>query len=112
MSAPRPQATLYRVDRFSVPEAALPEFATLVERTHVILRGQSGFVRDLLLRQVSGPGRFNVTTIAEWADQRSYDAAVEEVRRFHDSIGFDRSSFAARLGIEADIGVYRNWEIA
>lgn len=98
---------LYRVDRFAVPPASLAEFLSLVEGTHEVLRAQAGFLRDMVLEQVAGPGRFNVTTLAEWRDQPSYDAAVEAVQRHHAAIGFDRTAMAGRLGIKADIAVYR-----
>jgi hypothetical protein len=106
MPVPHPQNPLYRIDKFVVPESALAEFLALVERTHEVLRGQSGFVRDLVLEQVSGPGRFNVVTLVEWSDGASLDGAVDAVRRFHDAAGFDGRSVAARLGVSADIAIY------
>ena len=108
----RPQAPLYRIDKFTVPDAALAEFVTLAWQTHEVLRSQSGFVRDLILEQVSGPGQFNAVTFVESKDESSYNRAVEAVRRFHDAVGFDRKSVAARLGIVADIGNYQRREAA
>ena len=107
MSIATPQDALYRIDKFVVPAASLGEFAALVGRTHGILQRQDGFVRDLVLEQVSGPGVFNVVTLVEWAEHRSYQAAVETITRFHQEIGFDRSATVKRLGVEADIGLYR-----
>ncbi len=107
MSVLQSRDALYRIDKFAVPEAALLEFLALVNRTHEVLRRQSGFVRDLVLQQVSGPGQFNAVTFVEWADQASYDEAAEAVHRFHGTIGFDAKSAMARLGITADIGIYR-----
>lgn len=106
MSASTASDALFRVDKFAVPTASLSEFATLVGRTHEVLRRQDGFVRDLVLEQISGPGEFNIVTLVEWADDRSYQAAAEAIARFHEEIGFDRRATVSRLGVEADIGVY------
>lgn len=102
-----PQAALYRIDKFVVPTTSLGEFAALVGRTHEILQRQDGFVRDMVLEQISGPGEFNIVTLVEWADHRSYQAAAEAIARFHEEIGFDRRATVNRLDVEADIGVYR-----
>ena len=107
MSLAAPQTALYRIDKFVVPTASLGEFAALVGRTHEILQRQDGFVRDMVLEQISGPGEFNIVTLVEWADHRSYQAAAEAIARFHEEIGFDRRATVNRLGVEADIGVYR-----
>ena len=42
-----------------VPHAAREEFLSRVRDTHRVLRRQPGFIRDALLEQVAGPGRFN-----------------------------------------------------
>lgn len=55
---------IYRVDKFSVPQAAKDEFLKRVRDTHHVLRRQPGFIRDMLLEQVAGPGQFNIVTIA------------------------------------------------
>lgn len=107
MSAATPNNALYRIDKFAVPTASLGEFAALVGRTHEILQRQEGFVRDLVLEQISGPGEFNIVTLVEWADERSYQAAVGAIARFHEEIGFDRRATVNRLGVRADLGLYR-----
>lgn len=96
----------YRIDKFVVPRAAMAEFSGAVQDTHAVLRRQPGFVRDLILDQVSGPGDFNMVTFVEWADADALAAAVEAVRSFHRSVGFDGRSLAERLGIRGDIGIY------
>ena len=107
MSFATPQAALFRIDKFVVPIASLGEFAALVGRTHEILQRQDGFVRDLVLEQISGPGEFNIVTLVEWADDRTYQAAVGAIARFHEEIGFDRRATVNRLGVRADLGLYR-----
>lgn len=100
-------AFVYRVDKFIVPEAARDEFLKRVHDTHNILRQQPGFVRDLLLDQIAGPGSFNLVTVAEWESQESVDAAGAVVAAFHAEHGFNPHKTMARLGIAADIGNYK-----
>lgn len=99
-------ATIYRVDKFVVPDAAREEFLHRVEETHQVLRRQPGFVRDTILEQVSGPGRFNLVTIAEWENQAAIDTAKTVVMNAHANSGFNAQETIARLGIEADIASY------
>lgn len=106
MSPTSDTASRYRIDKFVVPGQAMAEFSRAVLATHAVLRRQPGFVRDLVLDQVSGPGDFNVVTFVEWADAEALAAAVEAVRAFHRSAGFDGRSLAERLGVRGDIGIY------
>ena len=100
-------AGIYRVDKFVVPEAARDEFLARIRETHELLRRQPGFIRDAILEQVAGPGKFNIVTIAEWQDQAAIDAARDVVRRAHAKRGFSPQETMKRLGIEADIADYR-----
>lgn len=97
---------IYRVDKFVVPQAAREEFLERVNATHQILRRQPGFIRDAILEQVAGPGKFNIVTIAEWESQSAIDAAREVVSKVHAESGFNPQETMARLGIEADIANY------
>jgi quinol monooxygenase YgiN len=101
------QAHIFRVDKFIVPEAARAEFLQRVHATHQVLRQQPGFVRDTLLEQFSGPGRFNFVTIAQWQNQAAVDAARSVVMAAHAADGFNAQEMIQRLGIEADIGNYQ-----
>lgn len=78
-----------------------------VRITHAILKQQPGFVRDLLLEQTAGPGRFNIVTIAEWESQTAVDQAREAVAVAHRQIDFRPQELVERLGIQADLGNYR-----
>lgn len=100
-------AAIYRVDKFVVPAAARDEFLARIRETHELLRRQPGFIRDAILEQVAGPGKFNIVTIAEWQDQAAIDAARDVVRRAHAQRGFSPQETMKRLGIEADIADYR-----
>lgn len=98
---------LCRVDKFVVPEAAREEFLQRVRETHQILRRQPGMLRDAILEQVGGPGRFNIVTIVEWESQLAIDSARQAVMQAHTASGFDAHATLQRLGIEADVANYR-----
>lgn len=74
---------LYRVDKFIVPEHARAEFLGRVGATHDLLRKQPGFVRELLLEQVGGPGEFNIVTLVEWESDKAIERARETVTALH-----------------------------
>lgn len=101
------QTTIYRIDKFIVPEASRDEFLRRVNETHQVLRRQPGFIRDALLEQVSGPGKFNIVTVAEWESQAAIDTARVAVMNAHAKSGFNAQETIVRLGIEADIANYK-----
>ena len=98
---------LYRVDKFVVPAAAREEFLGRVFQTHEVLRKQPGFVQDFLLEQVSGPGEFNIVTIAEWESEDFVAGARAAVEALHRSTNLDPQQLFSRLGIKADLGNYQ-----
>lgn len=98
---------VFRVDRFNVPVSARSEFLKRVTDTHKLLSRQKGFVRDYLLEQSSGPGEFNLVTLAEWESQDAIEAAREAVAELHRQLGFDPREIFGRLGIRAELGNYR-----
>jgi len=98
---------IYRVDKFVVPQAAREEFLGRIHETHELLRRQPGFIRDILLEQVAGPGRFNIVTVAEWESQAAIDAARVAVEAARAESGFDPQATMARLGIEPDMANYK-----
>jgi heme-degrading monooxygenase HmoA len=97
---------IYRVDKFVVPDAAREEFLGRVRSTHQLLKAQPGFVRDVVLEQSSGPGRFNFVTVVEWQSQAAMEAAKAVVMAAHAKSGFNPQELFARLGIETDIANY------
>ena len=101
---------VWRVDKFVVPAAARDEFLARVDATHAILRRQPGFIGDNLLEQSSGPGEFNIVTIAHWQSQAHIEAAREAVVAEHRRIGFEPQGMLQRLGIRADLANYRELE--
>lgn len=101
-------ASVYRIDKFIVPEAAKPEFLARVEETHRILRDCPGFVRDDVFEQYAGSGRFNLLSIVEWASQEAVEDAVHRVETARNADGFDPRALMMRLGVTADMAMYRS----
>lgn len=99
-------SAVYRVDKFVVPDHAREEFWTHVRRTHEVLRDQPGFLDDVLLEQHSGPGRFNMVTIARWSSPDDLVAARTAVEHAHREADFRPAEFFERAGIEADLANY------
>ena len=102
--------TIFRVDKFIVPQTVCEEFLQRIRETHEILRRQPGFVRDALLEQIYGPGRFNIVTMVEWESQAAIEAAREVVEASRAATGFNQRETMQRLGIEADMANYRHLE--
>ena len=98
---------LYRVDRFTVPDAARAEFIGRVRMTHAVLRQQPGFVRDALLEQSGETGETVIVTIAEWRDAAAIAGARAAVAALHIREKFNPQELMARLGIKAELGNYR-----
>lgn len=99
-------ATIYRVDKFIVPENARDEFLSRILDTHKILRAQPGFLRDSILEQTDGPGRFNIVTVAEWKNQEAIDSAKKVIQEEHAKNEFSPKQTMERLGIQVDIASY------
>lgn len=112
MAAQFATSTIYRVDKFKVPAGARDEFLATVGRVHAILRAQSGLVDEIVLEQVSGPGEFNVVTIAVWESAERLAAARASIADTYREIGFDPAALMARLGITDDIGNYVPADVA
>jgi Antibiotic biosynthesis monooxygenase len=101
-------AMLYRIDTFSLPEAARPEFELRSAQTISLLRRQPGFVRDHWFEKVSGHGSVNLITMVEWEDEASIQSAAQVVRAMHSANGFDAADFVQRHGIIESKAVYRS----
>ncbi|MDB5536794.1 MAG: antibiotic biosynthesis monooxygenase protein [Devosia sp.] len=98
--------SIYRIDKFSVPDAARQQFLNQLNETKDFLDGQAGCRQNLVLEVQSGSDRFNFVTIVEWDNVEAFQnakAAMQEERR---ASGFNPQEFIARLGIEADMANY------
>lgn len=104
---PAGQQPIYRIDKFAVPAAARAAFLANVAETHAVLRRQPGFVRDLVVEQSGGPGRFNFVTLVEWTGEDAIAGAAAAVQARHAAIGLDPRAFVAAAGIDGDVALYR-----
>jgi heme-degrading monooxygenase HmoA len=78
-----------------------------VNQTHEILRRQPGFVQDFLLERPGGNDATIVVTMVEWDSQETVDRVVPVVKAAHREMGFNPKETIARLGVEAEFGVYQ-----
>jgi heme-degrading monooxygenase HmoA len=101
----------FRVDRFTVPEAARDEFLAQVADTHHILRTMPGFVRDAILEKPGGPGELIIVTIAEWDSTDAIENARKVMQEHHAETGFEPQEFMAKLGISPELASYHRLEI-
>ena len=97
----------FRVDRFTVPEAAREEFLAQIADTHRILRTLPGFVRDAILEKPGGPGELVIVTIAEWDSTDAIENARMVMQDRREETGFEPREFMARLGITPELASYR-----
>lgn len=98
---------VYRLDRFVVPRSARDEFLMRVGQTHEILRRQDGFVQDFLLERPGEDDTAIIVTMVEWDSQETVDRVVLIVQAAHRDMGFNPKETVARLGIKAELGIYR-----
>ena len=101
------KTSVFRVDKFSVPDHARRQFLEKVHATHDLLRTQAGFLQDVILEQASGLGEFNVATIVERVNAETLEPARKAIAALHERMNFDPSEMLTRLGILADIGNYK-----
>jgi len=102
-----PQKSIFRIDKFAVPAGARDPFLAKIRETHALLDGVDGCLQNLVLEQVSGPGKYNIVTIVEWRDTDALEQAKRAAQMRHQASGFDPATMLAELGIEADLGNYQ-----
>ncbi|MBX3621644.1 MAG: antibiotic biosynthesis monooxygenase [Rhizobacter sp.] len=105
-SSASPSTSVFRIDRFVVPGAALPDFMHKVRRTQQALDGLAGCRQNLVLSQAGAGGQYNVVTVVEWADADALAAAQGLMKKTYAAEGFDPGAFMKQLGVQADMGLY------
>ena len=98
---------IWKVDRFTVPEAEMPAFLAILNDTHRLLETLDGFVWQAVLVQPGGAPRGRVVTAVAWRDEAAFIAARSRVRAWQGGRGFDPAAYMAAQEIEADMGLYR-----
>ncbi|WP_172746556.1 antibiotic biosynthesis monooxygenase [Neorhizobium sp. T25_13] len=95
-----------RVNRFSLPEEARPEFMELLERTHRVMREQPGFIDDMILEQQAGADILSLITIIQFEGEHVLQPIIAAVARSDREAGIDRQALSRELGVEANVGFY------
>lgn len=101
---------VYRIDKFKVPKSARDEFIQKVRITHEFIQTLPGFIQDLVLEQIGGPGEFNLVTVVVWESTDALDSAKQAVMAKHEEMGFKPNEMFDRLGIKADLANYSQIE--
>lgn len=101
------KTSIYRIDKFRVPAGARDDFLEAVIDTKRFLDAQPGCLQNLVLEQVSGPGRFNIVTVVEWADEAAFAGAGSAMMAWRKSTGFDAAALLSGLGVESDMVNYQ-----
>jgi heme-degrading monooxygenase HmoA len=99
---------IFRVDSFSVPEAARKDFDTAMRRNLAFIETLPGFRGHMVLEKIGGATAFNVVTIAAWESAEAHDQAAARVRSYYEEIGFDLPATLARWGVRAEPGHFRD----
>ena len=99
-------SSVFRIDKFVVPSAAMPSFRSRVKSVRRILATLPGCKQNLVLTQTGGPGEFNVVTVVEWADAEAVQNAKAHMDAHYAKEGFDPQSFMKSLGIRGDLALY------
>lgn len=97
----------FRIDAFSVPAAARPEFEAAMHRNLAFLETLQGFQGHVAFEKTGGPSTFDIVTIAVWESPEAVASAGEKVRAYYQEIGFDMQAMIARWGVTASLGFYR-----
>ena len=102
---------VYRVDKFIIPVSSRDEFLARTQAVQGFLKTQEGFIHSSCLEQFSGPGKFNIVTIAQWSSSAHIERAKAAVAAFSQEKSFEpQEAFQRRLGIKADLGFYNEIE--
>lgn len=99
-------ATVFRIDRFSVPTAVLPDFMSRLRRIENLLAGQPGCLQNRVLVATDSAAEFNVLTLVEWAHAEAMAAARAAAQAQYSKEGFDPAAFMRQLGVRADLGSF------
>ena len=104
--------SIYRIDKFAVPQASRAELLAQLHETRRFLDTQDGCLQNLVLEVQSGSDRFNVLTVVEWESATAFESAKAAMMTERRSSGFNPQTFLARLGVEADMANYLSVDAA
>ena len=95
------------IDRFTMPENALPEFTERMEFNRNFLRTLPGFIRDDAYESRDDQGNILCITVAVWESTAAVHNAKEQVEAEYKKINFDMPAMLERLDIRMERGLYR-----
>lgn len=101
-----PSESLYRVDRFVVPEAARDAFLERIVVIRDFLAGQPGCLYNRIAESHREDGLVSMMTIVEWRDRASMESARAAAKAHYAATGFDPQAFMTELGIDPDFGLF------
>ena len=101
-----PTPTPFRVDRFVVPQQAMPMFLARLQETQRRLDELPGCRQNVVLKRAGESGDAEVVTIVEWASTEAMQHAKSAMQARYELEGFDPASFMNSLGVQADMGTW------
>ncbi len=100
-------ASVYFIDKFQVPAAAVPEFTQRMGYNRSFIRTLPGFIRDAVYTQTDTDGRLSIVTVAVWENKDALNRAKDAVLAEYQRIGFNPAEFYEKLHIVLDRGIYQ-----
>jgi len=101
--AARPDAC-FRIDTFTVPEAARAELEAAMHRNMDFIRTLPGFLGHAAFEKRAGPASFDLVTVAAWESAAALERAGHAVRAHWEAIGLDLPAALARWGVTMERG--------
>jgi heme-degrading monooxygenase HmoA len=99
--------SIFRIDRFAVPAAALAPFMERVRHIQQLLDRQPGCLQNLVLVSSEPTAQFNILTLVEWENTQHMAAARAAVQAEYAAEGFDPQGFMRSLGVQPDMGSFQ-----
>jgi hypothetical protein len=87
------------IDRFSMPESALPEFTDRMNYNRSLIKHLPGFVRDDVYEMKDEKGNWTIVTLATWQSQKYMDEAKKAVHEDYKRTGFNMQQFIQQRNI-------------
>ncbi len=99
-----PPDSCFRIDTFTVPDAARAELEATMHRNMDFIRTLPGFLGHVAFERRAGPARFDLVTVAAWESAGALERAGQAVRAHYQAIGLDLPATLARWGVTMERG--------
>lgn len=94
------------IGRISVPKSAIEEFKKQASITPTFLKKLPGYVSGEYFEKLDDAGNLQVVSVVTWLNEASYKNAQMELKKYYESIHFDRPEFVKRLNLTVEYGAY------